>query len=94
MKIYISNSSCSSVFIYLLSACIAMDVCDEFIDVHNVIEELNLLTSLVDQCEKCKFAYLVLNKEDIAKIFIKKLYVFYWSKFFLCDRSLSHFVKV
>ena len=53
-----------------------MDVCDEFIDVHNVIEELNLLTSLVDQCEKCKFAYLVLNKEDIAKIFIKKLYVF------------------
>ena len=71
-----------------------MDVCDEFIDVHNVIEELNLLTSLVDQCEKCKFAYLVLNKEDIAKIFIKKLYVFYWSKTFLCDRSSSHFVKV
>ena len=67
MKIYISNSSCSSVFIYLLSACIAMDVCDEFIDVHNVIEALNLLTSLVDQCEKCKFAYLGLNKEDIAE---------------------------
>ena len=79
MKIYISNSSCSSVFIYLFSACIAMDVCDEFIDVHNVIEELNLLTSLVDQSEKCKFAHLVLNKEDI---FIKKLYVFYWSKIF------------
>ena len=56
-----------------------MDVCDEFIDVHNVIEELNLLTSLVDQSEKCKFAHLVLNKEDI---FIKKLYVFYWSKIF------------
>ena len=60
-----------------------MDVCDEFIDVHNVIEELNLLTSLVEQCEKCKFAYLGLNKEDIAKIFLKKLLDFYWSKNFL-----------
>ena len=39
-----------------------MDVCDEFIDVHNVIEELNLLTSLVEQCEKCKFAYLGFEK--------------------------------
>ena len=59
-----------------------MDVCDEFIDVYNVIEELNLLTSLKDQCEKCKFVYLGLSKEDIAKIFLKKLLDFYWSKIF------------
>ena len=70
-----------------------MDVCDEFIDVHNVIEELNLLTSLVDQCEKCKFAHLVLNKEDIAKIFIKKLYVFCWSNFFLMRQIFKSLCK-
>ena len=49
MKIYISNSSCSSVSIYLFSVYITIDVCDEFIDVLDVIEELNLLTSLEEQ---------------------------------------------
>ena len=44
MNICISNSSCSSVSIYIFSVYITIYVCDEFIDVLDVIEELNLLT--------------------------------------------------
>ena len=45
MNICISNSSCSSVSRYLFSVYITIYACDEFIDVLDVTEELNLLTS-------------------------------------------------
>ena len=38
-----------SVYIYIFSVYITIYVCDEFIDVLDVIEELNLLTSLEEQ---------------------------------------------